>query len=117
MNKISIILAFSFFVSGQVFACDKDTPAFSEIQNSGKHTISGPFSIEKLEQEHMVEIRETKQTLPFGYVNKEWNQLKSQYKDGDQFFFVKYEDGMFFMGQHVLVRHGCIIGVLIGAVS
>lgn len=65
----------------------------------------------------MVEIRETKQMLPFGYVNKEWNQLKSQYKDGDQFFFVRYVDGMFFMEQHILVRQGCIIGALMGAIS
>lgn len=95
-----------------VLACEGTDNEWARTLNSDKHTVKGPFSIEELEQKHMVEIRETKEKLPFGYVNEKWKKLKSLFKSGDKFYFVHYEDGSFFVEQYVLVREKCIIGAL-----
>lgn len=106
------------FGANSVSACETPEQEFNRTLSSGKHTVKGPFSIEHLESANMIEIRETKEKLPFGYINKQWKELKSLYKKGDKFYFVRYESGgRYFMEQHILVREGCVIGNLMGAIS
>jgi hypothetical protein len=113
ISKIWILLTLA-LSCGQSIACEKDTPLISEMQKSGKHHVSGPFSIGQLEQEHRIHFGDDPFLSPehsnkLDHFNKEWNQLKSEYKDGDQFFFVEYEEGMLLLGRYVLVRQDCVI--------
>jgi len=96
------------------FSCDRSEFDWSRITNSSKHKIQGPFTIEELEKKHREEIKETKAVLPFGYLNEEWTKLKSQYKSGDKFYFVRFEEKQFLVKYYVLVRDNCIIGGLSG---
>ena len=98
-------------------ACESPDYEWAKMLNSEKHTVKGPYTIEELEKGHMIEIRETKEVLPFGYINKQWQELKAMHEEGDQFYFVHYQDGRFFVEHHVLVRNECIIGALMGSIS
>ena len=116
--KNPLIIILLLLVTELALACEAPEHDFSRIQNSEKHIVKGPFTIEHLEKTNMIEIRETKEKLPFGYSNKEWKELKSLYKTGDKFYFVRYESGgRYFDEQHILVRGSCIIGSLLGAMG
>ena len=94
--KILISILFVIWSSG-AFACKGPEYVWANTLNSEKHHVQGPYTIDQLEKAHMIEIRESKKVLPFGYINEEWENLKSMYKPGDLFFFVRYDDGRFFM--------------------
>jgi hypothetical protein len=89
----------------------------SEITAQKGNSLRGPFSVEELEKEHMIVIRETGQALPFGYSNKAWLEMKAKMQSGDQIYFLSHRDGRFYVDYHVLVRDGCIIGHLQGWIS
>jgi hypothetical protein len=114
--RIPIAILLLLFCSASL-ACKGPDYVWENTLNSEKHQVQGPFTIEELEKEHMIHIRETKQILPFGYSNKTWMKLKGLYRDGDKFFYVKYVDGHFFVEHYVLVRGECVIGALHGAIS
>lgn len=117
-NMTKFILALVFVVcTSPVFACESPDAEWSMILQSKKHTVKGPYTIAELESNNLIEIRETKEVLPFGYINKYWVQLKARYLPGDRFYFVHFQDGRFFVERHVLVRNDCVIGALMGAIS
>jgi hypothetical protein len=50
--------------------------------------FSGPLSIRKVEKENLVSIEKEgkKETLPFGFLNDKWNEIKSKIIKGDKIF-------------------------------
>jgi hypothetical protein len=47
--------------------------------------VDGPFTIEQIETDNMITIEKNGKsvTLPFGYINDDWETLKVQYQEGD----------------------------------
>ena len=79
--------------------------------------IEGPFTIEQIEQKALERIRESPDVpqVPFGYGNDKWNELKSQYKDGDEFYLYSLDphDSPSYYGTvgYVLIRDNQIVGL------
>jgi len=48
----------------------------------------GPFSIKEIEKEFNISIEKDgkRVTLPFGFLNDEWSEIKSKMKKGDKIF-------------------------------
>jgi hypothetical protein len=107
------------FLSVRAQAGDDCSPdnRLSEIAARKHTTVIGPFSVEELENEHMVVIRETGLALPFGYQNKKWQEMKSIMKPGDQIYQVVVQDGIFHADYHILARDGCAIRFLLGFIT
>jgi hypothetical protein len=99
--------------SGQ---CDPHE-AIADITAHKGNSLRGPFSVEELENKHMIVIRETGQALPFGYSNRGWLDMKAAMQSGDQIYFLSHRDGRFYVEYHVLVRDGCIIRRLGGKIT
>ncbi len=81
--------------------------------------IRGPLTIAQVEQESLQRIRLSPNPdvpqVPFGYDNDQWNTLKSQYKDGDEFyFFGLYPRPPYVYGTsgYVLIRGNQIVGLI-----
>lgn len=78
--------------------------------------IKGPFTIEQIEQKALERIRESPDVpqVPFGYDNDKWNELKSQYKDGDEFYLYSLDprDSPSYYGTagYVLIRDNQFVG-------
>jgi len=85
--------------------------------------IRGPLTIAQIEQKALEEIRESPDVpqVPFGYENDNWNKLKSQYKDGDEFYFFASDDfsWRYTYGEagYVLIRDNQIVGLKVTARS
>jgi hypothetical protein len=82
------------------------------------------MTAEQLERENMIPVVTGGQTivLPFGYSNKEWMALKAKWQPGD--YFVRYQSNAalarknkLYVDGHLLVRNGCAIGFMPGAIS
>jgi len=78
--------------------------------------IRGPLTIAQIEQESLQQIRLAPDApqVPFGYENDRWNQLKTQYKDGDEFYFFSlYPRPPSFYGTsgYVLIRGNQVVGL------
>ena len=52
--------------------CSPEHPPLTAFQSEPGTSVRGPLSIEALERENMITIRETGQVLPFGYAHKAW---------------------------------------------
>lgn len=113
---LSILMIFSCSKSWSL-ECVEEGKVFKTYLESEKHTVEGPFTIEQLENINMIEVRETKEVIPFGYSNKLWLEFKSKIRKGDSIYFVKLIDGKAYYGGHILVREGCIIEFLMGVTS
>ena len=78
--------------------------------------IKGPFTIEQIEQKALERIREHPDVpqVPFGYDNDKWNELKFQYKDGDEFYLYSLDprDSPSYYGTagYVLIRDNQFVG-------
>jgi hypothetical protein len=90
---------------------------FSEVAAEKGNSLSGPFSVEELEKENMIVVRETGQALPFGYSNKAWLGMKAAMQPGDQIYFLSHSDGSFYVDYHILVHDGCIVRRLMGKIT
>ena len=97
-------------------ACMADQPSLADISSDKRNTVEGPQSVAKLEKANLSQNRDTGKFVPFGYGNKEWNELKATMHPGDRIFFVTHRDGHFFADFHILVRGGVICS-LMGAIS
>jgi hypothetical protein len=78
--------------------------------------IRGPLTIAQVEQESLQQIRLAPDVpqVPFGYDNDKWNELKSQYKDGDEFYFFGLDPRPpYFYGTsgYVLIRGNQVLGL------
>ena len=79
--------------------------------------IRGPLTIAQVEQESLEEIRKYPDVpqVPFGYENDKWKKLKSQYRDGDEFYFfaANVQSWVFPHGMagYVLIRGNEILGL------
>ena len=96
--------------------CDPND-VFSEVAVEKGNSLRGPLSVEELEKEYSIVIRETGQALPFGYQNKAWLAMKAAMQPGDQIYFLSHGDGRFYVEYHILVRDGCIIRRLMGMIT
>lgn len=82
--------------------------------------IRGPLTIEQIEQEGLERIRTSSRSdvpqVPFGYENDKWNELKSQYKDGDEFYFFALDPrnspSYYGTSGYVLIRDNQIVGMI-----
>ena len=109
MLKFIFLAILSFSIPS--LACDENNPALLKFIESDKLEITGPFSVEALEEEHMIKIRDTGKLLPFGYGNEFWVKFKTQMVKGDEiYFFVNQERG-YYQDGHFLVRYGCTIEI------
>jgi hypothetical protein len=99
------------------FACDAPENEWSKVLTNPKFKVKGPYTVQALEKRNMITIFETKKVLPFGYINDEWNKLKSKMVAGDQLYYVRYDDQQITAVYHLLVRQGCVAGVLRNASS
>ncbi len=105
----TFLLLFAVWISNSVYGDCGESASLDEIRNSGKHTVTGPLAVFQLEEQHMVEIRETGEFVPFGYVNNEWERLKLMMQEGDTIYHVEYREGRFRTTEHVLLHKGCIV--------
>ena len=59
--------------------------------------------------------REDDPKIPFGVANEEWNKLKNQYKDGDEFYFFASDERTWSLGMgrsgYVLIRNNEVVGI------
>ena len=79
------------------------------LLNLSDSAISGPYTIAQSEKMEMITIREDNIKVPFGYANKQWNRIKSKFKDGDEF----YRSDSITGESWVLVRNGCIVDYVV----
>lgn len=115
-GKYNLLFIVLVFAATPVLACEDVNHEWAQILNSRKHTVNGPFSIEKMESNNLIRIK--KKWFPFGNQYKEWKKIKNMYRDGDKFYSVKFENSRkSIVVQHVLVRHGCVIDSIVVAVS
>jgi len=86
-------------------------------------TYSYPLSIEFIEKNKLVtvEIDGIEKTLPFGFINKRWEELKSLYKEGDCILFFRSSEqswkSLSGLEAYVLIRNGELIYVLVSQIS
>ncbi len=81
--------------------------------------IEGPLTIEQIEQESFERIKTSSRSdvpqVPFGFENDKWNKLKSQYKDGDEFYFFALDPrsspSYYGTSGYVLIRDNQIVGL------
>ncbi len=112
--RIMLLLLLLFACGAQ--SCDENM-LFEQYKSSEAIGISGPFTINQLEKSNMIPLGETGETVPFGYINSEWQEFKAAYKTGDKIFFIKRIGAGYYMDGHFLVRNGCIIELLRGAIG
>ena len=105
--KSALLAICMFFASAANADCGANEP-FERLLKSKQHTVTGPFTVEELERNNQIEIRKTGETLPFGYANEGWKNLKQAKRPGDEIFYVVFRDGRFGMAQHILVQEGCV---------
>jgi hypothetical protein len=80
-------------------------------------SIRGPLTIAQVEQESLEEIRKYPDVpqVPFGYENDKWDKLKSQYKDGDEFYFFSSNERSYVFPHgtagYVLIRDNQVAGL------
>ena len=85
--------------------------------------IRGPLTIAQVEQKSLEKIRESPDVpqVPFGYQNDNWNKLKSQHKDGDEFYFFGSDpvSWAYLRGElgYVLIRDNEIVGWIVTNIS
>jgi hypothetical protein len=83
--------------------------------------FEGPLNIEDVEKEHLVILKRNgrEDTVPFGYINKEWKRLKRNYKTGAELYHFRTDKGSWLVlcGQdgYVLIRNKRIIGEIISS--
>ena len=97
--------------------CIPNEPALSELVKNKTITITGPFTIEELERENMIEVKGIKEKLPFGYGNDKWQKFKADISNNDKVYFMVKREGHFYQDGHILVRGGCVVRFLPGAIS
>lgn len=116
--KIIIFFIILFSACSPALACENTEDDWAQILNRRKHTVKGPFTIKEMESNNLIRIYEKRKWLPFGNQNKEWEEMKNMYKDGDELYsvFFTYSEKSIEV-THVLVRDGCIIKSIIVAVS
>ncbi len=81
--------------------------------------IRGPLTIAQVEREsfetHQIRKFPDVPQVPFGYENDKWNKLKSQYKDGDEFYFFSLDPrsspSYYGTSGYVLIRDNQIVGL------
>ena len=116
--KTTILIIVLFSVCSPALACEGSENDWAHILTSYKHTLKGPFTIKEMESANLIRIYGDGKWLPFGNQNKEWEEMKNMYKNGDELFSVVFAYSKKSIEvTHFLVRNGCIIKSLIVAVS
>ena len=79
----------------------------------GRYTLGPAKSIEAAENDSLSELKASPGTpqVPFGYRNREWEDLKANVQPGDTLHEASTETTG---GGLLLVRHGCIVGSVLG---
>jgi hypothetical protein len=82
-------------------------------------SYQGPLSINKIEKKYMLTIEKDgkKETLPFGFINDQWLEIKSKMQKGDKIFefTTNPESWQNLAGREgvIVLRGNIVIGVLI----
>ena len=87
--------------------------------------IRGPLTLTQVERESLEEIRKGKRKdtpqLPFGFQNDNWIKLKSQYKDGDEFYSFASDEFSWrnFNGKagYILIHNNEVIGGIVTVIN
>ena len=85
--------------------------------------IRGPLTIEQIEQKSLEEMRQYSDALqvPFGYSNDKWIKLRSQYIDGDEFYYYKSDSlsWQYFRGEagYVLIRNNKVVSMIVTVIN
>ena len=114
--RLLILLAVGFSADAHS-KCAEDQPSLEQFRAGDRHTVSAPLTVAELEASHQIKIRETGQVLPFGYANKDWLQFKAAVIPGDSIHFITQATGSFYSDGYALVRNGCVVKFLLGAIS
>jgi len=117
--RLYIFLMAMFLLPVSAHAGDRCEPheSIAEVVAGKGNLLSGPLSVEELEKDKSIVIRETGQALPFGYSNKAWLKMKAAMQPGDQIYFLLHRDGIFRVTWHILFRDGCIVRRMLNAIS
>ena len=67
--------------------------------------VGGPYTIAQSKEMNMIKIHRALTEVPFGGANESWNLVKSQFKDGDEFYQTRVATSW----SWVLVRVDCIV--------
>ena len=115
--KTIILVIILFSVCSLTLACDDPENDWAHILNS-QHTLKGPFTIKEMESNNLIRIYGSGRWVPFGNQNKEWEEMKNMYKNGDKLYSVVFAYSRKSIEvTHFLVRNGCVIKSLIVAAS
>lgn len=85
--------------------------------------VSGPFSIEEVEQRQLIEFKVDgdRKVLPFGRINESWQDFKSQILPGDCLFFYRSADeswdALHGREGYILFRNGAPVDAILTQVS
>ncbi|MCP4263248.1 MAG: hypothetical protein GY774_37930 [Planctomycetes bacterium] len=87
--------------------------------------VRGPMTIAEVEKESLDKLSKSSRQdipkVPFGFMNDDWNDFKSKYKDGDEiYYFTSYENswkGLYGRAGYVLIRNENVVAVIITILS
>ena len=85
-----LLFSFHFIVTSQTIDSLKYKKCYDNIKKLFGQDVScsGPFSIHEIENMYKVTIEKAgkKESIPFGYENDKWKELKLKIKNGDKIF-------------------------------
>ena len=115
--KTIVLIIILFSVCSSTLACDDPEYDWAHVLNS-QHTLKGPFTIKEMESNNLIRIYGSRKWLPFGNQNKEWEEMKNMYENGDELYSVVFAYSRKSIEvTHFLVRNGCVIKSLIVSIS
>jgi hypothetical protein len=87
--------------------------------------IKGPFTIEEVEKKSLDRLSKSSRQdipkVPFGFNNDEWKKFKSNYKDGDEIFYLTSDEkswrGLYGREGYALIRNEKVVLVIITGLS
>jgi len=87
--------------------------------------IRGPLTVAQVEQESLEELRKSQREdvppVPFGFINDRWNELKSQYEEGDELYFFRSDKRSWLdlCGEqgYVLIRKNELLDLLVTVIN
>jgi hypothetical protein len=125
LNKILCIALLLLVISCNASSQTKDSmenkiciEKIKELYGSGV-SYQGPISIKAIEKEYMLTIEKDgkKVTLPFGFINDQWTEIKSKIIKGDKIFkfITDQESWANLAGREgiIVLRGNVVIGQLI----
>jgi hypothetical protein len=128
LNKLRLLYALlACFVVLGLSGCLNDRPVLVSQYFRADIIFSEPLSVQEVEQRGLDDVRKSAvddrniPQVPFGFMNKEWVEMKSKIKPGDRLVAFntpkEYWDNLAGMKGYALIRGEILVDVLITVVN